>query len=100
MVKKYIENEVENKNEESGITPLIGKNITVFCCRFFYYGQLIEEGENYIKLRNPHIVYRTGNHAEDTFERVESMEVETWNIMKQSIESFGVLKSKPKTELK
>lgn len=90
-MKKYIETESENKIEEHGFTPLIGENITVFCCRYIYHGKLIEEGNDYIKLKNPSIVYETGAFSDKQFSDIQSLNVETWNIAKQSIEGFGVL---------
>ncbi len=75
----------------SGFTQLIGKTITVFCCRYIYHGKLIEEGEDFIKLQKPSIVFDTGDFEKKEFANIQSLQVETWNVSKQSIESFGVL---------
>ncbi len=91
MVKKYIEKETDNPLEEGGYSNLIGENITVFCCRYIYYGQLIEEGEKYIKLKKPSIVYETGCFSEKKFKNIQSMNTDSFCINKDSIESFGIL---------
>lgn len=91
MVKKYIETESSNSQEESGYSQLIGETITVYTCRYIYHGKLIEEGEDYIKLLNPAIIYETGSYEDKNFADKQSLHTETWNIAKQSVESFGIL---------
>ena len=98
MVKKYIEEKTNNPLEEDGYSELIGKNITVFCCRYIYYGKLIEEGKSFIKLQNPNIVYETGCFTENNFRDIQSMNTKTFSINKDSVESFGILDNKNESE--
>jgi hypothetical protein len=98
MVKKYIEETTGNPLEEDGYSELIGKNITVFCCRYTYYGKLIEEGKNFIKLQNPNKVYETGCFTEKKFKDIQSLNTKTFSINKDSVESFGILDNKNESE--
>ena len=98
MVKKYIEEKTDNPLEEDGYSELIGENITVFCCRYIYYGKLIAEGEGFIKLENPSIVYETGSFSKDNFETIQSMNTKTFCINKDSVESFGIIDNKNESE--
>ena len=52
---------------------------------------MIEEGEGFVKLEDPSIVYETGSYDDKSFEDKQSLCVKYWNISKASIESFGVL---------
>lgn len=95
MVKKNIEeNSIEYPLEEDGYLNLIGKYITVFSCRYIYYGELIEEGKKYIKLKNPSIVYETGDFSEKKFTDIQLMSTKSFSINKDSVESFGILDKK------
>ena len=93
MKKLYTETK-ESTLEEQGFSSLIGEVITVYCCRHIYHGKLIEEGESYIKLEDPSIVYETGSYNETEFKDKQSLCVKTWNISKVSVEGFGILNKK------
>jgi hypothetical protein len=89
-MKKFIETD-NSTAEEQGFTQLIGEKVTVFACRYIYTGKLIEEGEGFIKLEDPSIAYETGSFSDKKFSDKQSLCVNSWNISKASIESFGVL---------
>ncbi len=84
--------EVEDKG---GFEELIGDRITVFCCRYIYQGVLVEDGNDYLKLKDAGIIYETGPFDKKEIEDYQSLCVKEYFILKGSIESYGVLNKKP-----
>ena len=96
QVLNLLSNVSEEKkgSKKNSFTDLIGKNVTIFCCRYIYHGKLIEEQESYIKLEKPSIVYETGSFEDEQFKDIQSLKIKYWFINKESIESFGILNKK------
>jgi len=78
---------------EASLSSLIGKRITVFCCRYIYTGILIDVYHNStILLRDAGIVFETGELDNDEWTDMQKLPHD-WCVQVSSIESFGVLKS-------
>jgi len=87
-MKKLVKvEEVENE----GLVGLMGERITLFCQIYIYTGDLVGVNEEYIKLENAAIVYETGKFTDKEWKDAQSLPNETY-IMKNAIESFGILK--------
>ena len=77
---------------EGSFESLLGKRITVYCCRYIYTGKLLAIYDDAILLADGNgIVYETGSYENKEWESFQKMPNE-WFISKQSIESFGILK--------
>lgn len=71
---------------------LMGKNVTIFCCRYIYTGKLISVNKEYVLLeKGCKIVFRTGKLDEGEWTDAQNMPGQ-WYVQTQSIESFGILK--------
>ncbi len=85
-MKKLVEVEGE------GFDKLMGEKITIFCINYFYTGKLVGVNENYILLKDPSIVFETGDFSNKEWDDCQSLCTDEFYIQKSSIESFGVLK--------
>lgn len=74
-----------------GLTQLLGKRVTLFCCRYIYTGTLSSVSDTCALLTDPSIVYETG--AFDTKDWTDAQKLpHDWYVQLQSVESFGELK--------
>jgi len=80
------------ETKEKGLESLMGKKVTIFCCRYIYTGELIGIDEQNILLKNPAIVYETGPFDKKEWQDCQSLNIPEWYIAIQSIESYGILK--------
>lgn len=83
---------VEDANEKVGLELLLGEKVTLFCLNYFYTGKLTGVNGTFVELTDPYIVYETGSFAEPNWKDAQKLPRETWNVMLQAIESFGVMK--------
>jgi len=79
------------KTEVEGLEAYIGQKITVYCCNYFYTGTLAHVGSESIRLTKAGIVYDTGDHKAATWSTYQDLPHD-WNVMKASIEAFGIFK--------
>ena len=70
---------------------LMGKNITVWCGIYIYTGKLVGASDYVIHLEDPKVVYETGSFEEKEWRDIQPLNVKTWHITTQSIESFGIM---------
>ena len=85
-MRKLIE-EVEGE----GLLALMGKRVTLFCCRYIYTGKLIGVNDTCVLLEDAGIVYDTGALDNGKWEDMQSLP-QSWYVQTASIESFGILK--------
>ena len=84
IMKKLVEvTEVDGE----GLESFLGQNITIYCLNYIYTGELEGVNDKFIKLKNPKIVYETGDHNSDSWGTAEPLKNSLY-IMIQSIESF------------
>ena len=83
--------QIINSNNETIIEQYLGKNVTIFCCRYTYTGKMIKLDDYAVVLEDCKIVYETGSFEEKKWKDVQSLCVKEWSITRQSIEAFGVL---------
>ena len=85
-MKKLI---VEEENE--GLMKLLGKRVTLFCCRYIYTGELIGVNDTCVLLKDAGIVYDTGELTTKEWSDMQKLP-DDWYVQLSSIESFGLLK--------
>lgn len=85
-MKKLIE-EVQGE----GLVKFLGERITLFCANYIYTGKLISVNDDCILLSDCGIVYETGKFNEPQWKDYQVFPNQFY-VMKQSIESFGILK--------
>jgi hypothetical protein len=81
---------VEEKQGE-GLESLLGKVVTLFCCRYIYTGKLVGGNDTCVKLAEAGIVYETGSLDNDKWDDMQKLPND-WYVQTSSIESFGLLK--------
>lgn len=89
---KKLVNVVETN--ETAFESLLGEQVTIFSLNYIYHGELVGVNDINILLKNPKIVYETGNFSEKGFSDAQSLECEEFFIQIATIESFGVLENK------
>lgn len=78
-------------NTESHLENLLGKTVTLFCCRYIYSGELISVDDFSVCLKDAGIVYETGELTDKKWKDRQALPNDFY-IAKDSIESFGILK--------
>ena len=81
---------IEDDNE--GLVLLMNEKVTLMCLNYFYTGELVGVNDTCVKLKNPSIVYSTGDWSDKDWSDVQKLPTDTLYVQTQSIESFGVLK--------
>lgn len=74
------------------LITLLNKKVTLFCMNYIYTGILIAVNESTVLLKDPAIVFSTGDFSLPTYLDVQSMYTDEFYIQISSIESFGLLK--------
>ena len=91
-IKKSSSIKKNSKVSKGSLESLIGKRITVFCCRYIYTGKLKAIYKDAILLTDDNgIVYETGSFNNTEWKDFQKLPNEFF-ISKQAIESFGILK--------
>jgi len=85
-MKKLVEVDLKE-----GLEKLLGKRITLFCCRYIYTGTLVGVNDACVLLTDPGIVYETGSFDTDQWKDMQKLPHD-WYVQISSIESFGELK--------
>ena len=79
------------ENNVCEFESLIGKRVTLFCCRYIYTGELVGVSNESLLLTDCGIVYETGSFYDNEWEDYQKLPND-FHILKSSIESFGILK--------
>ena len=79
------------ENNVCEFESLIGKRVTLFCCRSIYTGNLIGVSNHSLLLHDCGIVYETGSFTKTEWEDYQKLPNDFY-VLKSSIESFGILK--------
>ena len=74
-----------------GLEALLGKRVTLFCCRYIYTGKLIGVNDDCVLLTDAGIVYETGEFTNTAWSDHQKLPHD-WYVTKGSIESYGILK--------
>ena len=74
------------------VDGLMGQTITLFCMSYFYTGQLVGVNTEFVKLKNPKIVYEGGAFTDKEWADAQALPNEFWYVRTEAIESFGVMK--------
>ena len=78
---------VEVENE--GLNAFLGKSVLLMCSNYFYEGTLIGVNDTCVKIKDPQIVYDTGQWSAGSWADAQKMHVDVWYVAQSAIESFG-----------
>ena len=78
-------------DEQEGLEKLLGKRVTLFCCRYIYTGILAGVNTTCVLLKDPAIIYETGEFTTKEWKDAQKLPHD-WYVQASSIESFGELK--------
>ena len=78
--------------EDAGLIELMGKRVTFFCLNYIYVGILTGVNDTCVEIKDPAIVYSTGDFNNASYSDEQSLNVEKFFISMNCIESFGELK--------
>ena len=84
-MKQYVEVSGE------GLEGLMGQTVTLFCMNYFYTGQLVGVNSEFVKLKNPLIVYETGPFMDKGWADAQALPNDLY-VRVAAIESFGLIK--------
>ena len=76
---------------EEGLESLLGQTVTFFCAVYIYTGELIGVNSTCVKLKNPKIVYETGEFDNKTWKDAQALPNELY-LQVGMIEAFGIVK--------
>lgn len=75
-----------------GLEALLGEKVLLMCANYFYTGKLVGVNAQYVMLKDPAIVYETGEWSANTYANVQPLHAKTFYVMTSAIEAFGVSK--------
>ena len=90
---KDFENTVSSK-PSLDLSHLIGEKVTFFCLNYIYHGEVVACDFRGVSLKNPKIVYETGDFEEKGFKNAELVYSDLFRLNHASIESYCILKNK------
>jgi hypothetical protein len=74
-----------------GLEKFLGERVTLYCQIYIYTGKLSGINTDYVLLEDASVVYETGAYTDKTWKDAQKLPND-WYVMKNSIESFGILK--------
>ena len=77
--------------EKEGMVKLMGCKVVLFCLNYIYSGELIGVNDSCVMLKDPMIVYETGDFKSKSFKDAQPLWVKEWYVQLNAIESFGTL---------
>jgi len=89
MKKKVKVEEIEGE----GFLALLNKRVLLLCAGYFYEGELEGVNDSFVKLRDPSIVYSTGDWEDKNYSDIQKLHANEWYIQTGLIESFGISKN-------
>jgi hypothetical protein len=78
--------------EGAGLESLMGRVVTLFCANYHYTGKLVGVNDKFVLLKDPSIVYETGDFADPEWKDAQRLPHDEWYVQTQAIESFGEMK--------
>jgi hypothetical protein len=78
--------------EGEGLTKLLGERVTLFCLSYFYNGILAGVNESCVLLREPKIIYETGDWKNKGWSDIQDMYIEELYVQVSAIEAFAKTK--------
>lgn len=77
--------------EGEGLESLMGQTITLFCINYIYTGVLAGVNKTCILLKDPFIVYETGEFSSKSWKDAQKLPNKL-HVQTNAIESFGIIK--------
>ena len=81
---------VEDENE--GLIALLGEDVLLLCCNYFYTGKLVGVNKTCVLLENPSLVYETGAWKTKGYSDSQKLHTDKLYVQTAAIEAF--MKSK------
>ena len=75
----------------SGFEAVLGEKVSIWCGVYIYTGVLAGVNEDHIELRDPKLVYDTGELSSGDWNDAQSLP-DPWRVMRQAVESWGPAK--------
>lgn len=75
-----------------GFEGFINQKILIFTSGYFYCGFVVGVFDDYVTLKDAHIVYETGCFSDKEYANAQKLHCDLWNISFSAIESFGLSK--------
>jgi len=82
--------EPETNADGPGLEAFIGQPILLLCQNYFYHGILYGVCEDFLLLKDPSIVYETGEWSDKKYKDSQRLPATFWRVMRASVESYGV----------
>jgi hypothetical protein len=92
LTKEIVMKKLVEVDGDSGFEAAIGEKIHVWCMRYNYAGKLAGVSEDTLFLDDAKLVFLTGKLDDDTWEDAETPLNSSLQVMKQSVESWAVIK--------
>lgn len=73
-----------------GLESLLGQRVTLMCVNYFYTGELVGVNSTCVLLKNPSIVYETGDWNQQSYDDEQALPTDLY-VQTAAIEAFGVL---------
>jgi len=88
VVEQVTEMRTEVVEEEGGLLTLLGKNVCLMCMNYFYYGKLVGVNHTCVELKDPSVVYETGEWGNKTWKDAQKLPTKSSFVNVNAIESF------------
>ena len=75
--------------EECGFDALLGETVLLLCANYFYVGVLVGVNDTFVELKDPSIVYETGDWADAKYKDVQRLHTPSLCVQRAFIEAFG-----------
>lgn len=83
--------ESTNVEVSDGLATLLGQKVLLMCANYFYTGTLIRVNETCVKLKDPSLIYETGDWGSSGYADAQRLPNDIY-VQIGAIESFGVSK--------
>lgn len=80
------------ETEDDGFSPLLGEVVTLLCTNYFYTGKLISANTDFVELKDPSIIYETGEWKATAWKDSQFLGCKTIRIRTSAIEAYGKMK--------
>lgn len=83
---------IVESEEMVGLVALLGERVLLLCMNYFYEGKLVSVNETCVELKDPSIVYETGEWSDKKYKDTQKFQFDRIFVQRCAIEAFGVSK--------
>ena len=84
--------DTKETGQKEGLESLLGEKVVLLCMNYFYTGELIGVNDKEVKLKNPSIIYETGEWSASTWKDAQKLPVENAYVFMDKIETYFAVK--------